>query len=181
MGINMGKKFIGYITKNAWSILIFIMIVTMTSCNTTSNKKATDVVNTTVPTELSSPSPKTLGFSIERDKIDFVVIFINSDLGNDFHVNRARIYDKKGIDATIQILNSMEVYPKDESYKYYGGDSPDVMINFFDKQGDAIELLNIRLDLTLNEYILSCQKNVYKINSTEIDKIQEICELYGND
>lgn len=74
----------------------------------------------------------------------------------------------------------MEVYPKDKSYKYYGGDSPAVMINFFDEKGDAIESLNICLDLTLNEYVLSFRKNIYKINSFEIDKTHEICGLYAS-
>lgn len=61
------------------------MIITMTSCGSSSNRKATGVVNTTVPTESSLPTPKILGFSIERDGIDFVVIFINSNSGNSFH------------------------------------------------------------------------------------------------
>lgn len=102
----------------------------------------------------------------------FLILILNSS-----HGNRVRIYDKDGIDAMIQILNSMEVYPEDESYKYYGEDSLAMMINFFDEKGDAIELLNICLDLTLNEYVLSFHKNIYKFNSFEIDKIHEICEL----
>lgn len=54
------------------------------------------------------------------------------------------------------------------------------MINFFDEKGDAIESLNICLDLTLNEYVLSFRKNIYKINSFEIDKTHEICGLYAS-
>lgn len=72
----------------------------------------------------------------------------------------------------------MEVYPKDESYQYYGGDTPYAMINFFDKQGEIFERINICLDLKLNELVFRYHGNIYKINFSEIDKLCEICELY---
>ncbi len=178
----MGKAFFKHITKSIWIVLIFIMVVTMSSCSTSPNKEDTGVVPTTVPTESPSPPPKTLEFSIDRDRIDFVVIYITSNNSdNGFHGNSARIYDKEGIDATIQVLNSMEVYPKDESYKYYGGDSPSAMVNFFDKQSEPIELINICFDQKLNEIVLRYNENIYQISSNEIDKLYEICELYNND
>ncbi len=161
--------------------LIFVMIISMTSCNTSSNEKTTSVVNTAVPTELPSPTPKTLGFSIDRDKIDFVAIHISSYPENGFHGNGARIYDKEGIDAAIQILNSMEGYPKDKSYKYYGGDSPNAMVNFFDKKYDVIEVVNICFDQKLNEFVCRCQGRIYQIDPSEIDKLYEICEKYKKD
>lgn len=83
---------------------------------------------------------KSLGFSAEKDRIDFVAIIIPSNSDNGFH--RAQIHDNEGIEATIQALKNMEVYPKDESYQYYGGDTPYAKINFseIDKLCEICEL-----------------------------------------
>ncbi len=179
MDLTMSKAFLNHINKYIWSVFAFILMFTMTSCDTSSNEKTTDVINT-VPTNLSSPLPKSLEFSIEKDRIDFVAIVINSNPENGFYGNCAKIYDNEGIKATIQALKNMDVYPKDKSYQYYGGDTPYTMINFFDKQGKVIESVNICLDLKLNELVFRYYENVYQINSFEIDKLYEICELYDN-
>lgn len=175
-----GKGFLEHIAKYICSVLVFIVIITMTSCSDSSEKKTAGVAATAVPTVLPAPPSNTLDFSVEKDRIDFVAIVINSHSGNGYKGNRARIHDKRGMDATIQMLNSIEVCPKEESYKYYGGDSPEVMINFFDEKDDVVERLNIYLDLKLNEYVLRFRENNYKINSSEIDKIHEFCELYDD-
>lgn len=179
MDLKMSKGFLNYMNKYIWSVLIFILMLTMTSCDTSLDKKTTDPVST-APVDLSSPPPKSLGFSIEKNRIDFVAIVINSNPANGFYGNRAKIFDNEGIEATIQALKNMEVYPKDESYQYDGGDTPYTMINFFDKQGEVIESVNICLDLKLNELVFRYNENVYQISSLEIDKLYEICDLYDN-
>lgn len=177
--LKMGKGFSNHINKYIWSVLVFILMLTMTSCDTSLDKKITDEVST-APMDLYSSSPRSLEFYIEKDKIDFVAIVINSNSENGFYGNRAKIYDNEGIEATIQALKNMDIYPKDESYQYYGGDTPYAMINFFDKQGAVIESVNICLDLKLNELVFRYHENVYKISSLEIEKLYEICELYDN-
>lgn len=171
---------------------LFIMLFVLTACEKKENvdyKSEGDTAIDIIPTSPKSLETLTHSLCIKQEEIHSIFMGIVDIPGKGAYRNIAEIIANDEIKDSIQILNDIKVYQKNESFQYVGGDSPSAWVHFLDEKGDQIEsiyfyehILNYKGEVVENpiyENVLRYDGKWYGIDVSEYDRLQDIFSKYG--